>query len=295
MNTSSAGVPYLRESYPDGEEGIQKSLHKICEKVREAAPMPIFRSFAGNILRQAMFPRTNKEKATAHFNHCKRSIGYTHDPPGTELIQAAPITLCVEGALACIPIEDCDGFVTALASLCAASGLEVEIVRQFFGSEHQQHVICEVKLEDGKWFPLDATTPRFTAGEKAKASRETRMNPWKDPAYAGLQAEFVGIGALPVLGLGSDGQYHQLPSEMVLGPDPQEQVWYNVGQGVQAAAPQLAKPIRGLVRGLGELGDFFPDLPSLPKLTNKQAAVVGGGIVAASALAAVVIRKVRSR
>jgi transglutaminase-like putative cysteine protease len=291
MNTPS--VPFLRESYPDGEDGIQKSLAKICEKVRESAPTPVFRSFAGNILRQALFPRTNKEKASAHFNHCKRSIGYTHDPPGTELIQAAPITLCVEGAPVCIPIGDCDDFVTALASLCAASGLEVEIVRQIFGEGHQQHVICEVKLEDGKWFPLDATTPRFGPGEKAKATKETRMNPWKEGS-TGLQAEFVGIGALPVLGLGQDGQYHELPCDMVLGPDGTEAVWYNVGQGVQAAAPQLAKPLRGLVQGLTGLADAFPDLPPLPRLTTKQATVIGGGIVAASALVAVIIRKVKN-
>jgi hypothetical protein len=285
-------VPFLRQPYPDGEEGIQFSLAKICEKVRETAPTPIFRSFAGNMLRQAHFPRSTKEKATVFFNHMKKAVGYTHDPPGTELIQSPMITLCVEGAPICIPIEDCDGFVAALASLNAAAGLEVEIVRQFFGAGQQQHVICEVKLENGDWFPLDATTPRFGPGEKAKATRETRQNPWRGEGGAGLQAEFVGIGAIPVFGLGEDGRYHELPTEMVLGADEPQRVWYEAGQGVQAAHP-LVKPIKGLAEGLEGLGDLLPDF-SLPKLSTKAALVAGGAIIAGSAAIAAIIRKVRT-
>lgn len=292
MNTQMPAVPYVRKPYPDGEAGIRMSLEQICAKVKESSPTPVFRSFAGNILRQAKFPRTNEEKARTLYDHVKATVGYTHDPPGTELVQAAPITLCVEGAPICIPIGDCDDIVCALASLCAACGLEVEIVRQFFGDGHQQHVICEVRLENGKWFPLDATTSRFIAGEKAKASKETRMNPWRDGSPAGLQAEFVGIGALPVLGLGADGRYHQLPSEMVFGADVPQQTWYDVGPGVQMAQT-IAKPLKGLVEGLDGLGDMLPD--SFPKLTTKGAIVAGVGIVAGSAVVAAIIRKVRRR
>jgi len=615
----NVGARVVRESYPDGEAGIQKSLQTICAKVREGAPTPLMRSFAGNILRQAKFPRTNKEKATAHFNKVKATVGYTHDPPGTELIQSAAVTLCVEGAPVCIPIEDCfpegtlllrkdgqlvpierievgdliwghnkwtriekklfkgklkvdaiemnngstmyltpdhklyvgrckhdksidcascprpvqrsetfqrihvsdlqegetllqperiefgstsedpdrmyieglvlsegwvrengrefsisgqdgkrkealkhevkaicdrlgietrwhrkyitvkdpewsmklrrlgerarfkhaasldlnestaaallrglmsdstadtgghgrtysttsykmmvqvrvlqrmfgkrtgvkmltpeqhqgfgkhplwrvgvnahqettnvsktlavraieravkkvscwdittedhyvympehdvtvsncDGHVTCVATLCAASGLEVAIVRQFFGSEHQQHVICEVKLEDGSWFPLDTTTNRFGPGEKAKATKETRMSPW-DGQATGLsdEAEFIGIGALPVLGLGADGRYHTLCSAMVLGPDEPPKAWYDVGQGVQASRP-IVKPLPGLEgirEGLEEIGELFP---SLPKLTTGEAVAAGGAIVAVSVGIAAIIRKVR--
>lgn len=291
MNNNTLAVPFVREPYPDGEAGIQKSLHEMCTKIREAAPQPVFRSFAGNILRQANFPRSNQDKATAHFNHVQRCVGYAHDPPGTELIQNPMITLCVEGAPVCIPIEDCDGIAVALASLCAASGLEVEVVRQIFGEGHQQHVICEVKLEDGKWFPLDATTPRFKAGQKARASRETRMNPWKNGAPVGLKAEFVGIGALTVCGLGIDGAYHQLPPEMVLGADQQEGQWVEVAPGVETKAT-LVRPLRGLGQGLEEVGDLIPDLP---KLSTKAAVIAGVGIVAGSAALAAIIRKVRSR
>lgn len=286
-------VPYVRKPYPEGEAGIQMSLEDMCSKIRETAPQPVFRSFAGNILRQAKFPRTNKEKAIAIFNHMKKTTGYAHDPPGTELIQNPMITLCVEGAPCCIPIEDCDGLGTAGAALCAACGLEVEVVRQFFGSEHQQHVIFEVRLEDGKWFPMDVTTSRFGPGEKAKASRETRHNPWKGQSGAGLQAEFVGIGALPIFGLGEDGQYHQLPPDLVLGADEPQRSWYDVGMGVQAAHP-LVKPIKGLAEGLEGLGDMLPDT-IFPKLSTKAALVAGGAIVAGSAVVAAIIRRARKK
>jgi len=607
-------VPFVREPYPEGEAGIQKSLEEMCVKVRESAPMPVFRSFAGNILRQAHFPRSNKEKSSAFFKHVQKTVGYTHDPPGTELIQSPMITLCVEGAPVCIPIEDCfpegtlllredyalvpieqikvgdriwghdkwtrveaktfkgklavdaiemnngstvyltsdhkvfvgrcrhgksvecptcrasagsrlesfdrihvsdlvegesllqpdrisfgdgepdpdrmyieglaladgwtepscfkiagrdgmrkeaqkhevkaicerlgisthwhrryitvkdsawgahiaslgsrarfkraetlnlgeaaaaallrglmadstpdshgvsrtysttsytmavqvrvlhrmfgrrtsmrmltpeqhkgagkhplwrvgvradsqyihaekalavrsieravakvpcwdiqtedhyvylpehdvtvsncDGMVVALSALNAAAGLEVEIVRQFFGKGHQQHVICEVKLEDGSWFPLDVTTPRFGPGEKAKASYETRVNPWKDGGGKGLSAEFVGIGGLPVFGLGEDGSYHQLPNDLVLGADDPPKVWYDVGHGVQMSRA-LVRPLRAISEGLNGLGEI-----EIPKLSTKGALVAGGAIVAGSAILAAIIRKVKRR
>lgn len=295
----NAGVRVVRESYPEGEAGIQKSLRTICAKVREGAPTPIMRSFAGNVLRQAGFPRTGREKGTVLCNHVKNSVGYAHDPPGTELIQSAAVTLCVEGAPVCIPIEDCDGIVTALATLCASSGMEVEIVRQFFGNDHQQHVICEVKLEDGTWFPLDATSPKLQPGQKAHAVKETRMNPWGGESVTGLsdQAEFIGIGGLPVLGLGADGRYHTLPSSFILGPDEPQKTWYDVGQGVQASktvVKTIQVPEEGPQRleGLG-LGDLFPSLPALPKLTTGAAVAAGAAIIGVSAGVAAIIRKVR--
>lgn len=290
MNT--AQIPFIRKPYPEGEAGIRMSLDDMCAKVRETAPTPVFRSFAGNILRQARFPRTSKEKAVAHFTHVKKSVGYVNDPPGTELIQNPMITLCVEGAPCCIPIEDCDGMTCATAALCAASGLEVEFVRQFFGDEHQQHVIFEVRLEDGKWFPMDVTTSRFGPGEKAKATRETRHNPWRDGSPAGVAAEFIGIGALPVFGLGADGQYHELPPEMVLGGDNPPQVWYDVGDGVQVAHP-IIKPLKGLAEGLEGLGNMLPD-SIFPKLSTKAALVAGAGIIAGSAAVAAIIRRVKT-
>lgn len=280
-------VSVVREPYPEGEAGIQKSLKEMCAKIRESAPTPVFRSFAGNILRQAGFPRSSKEKAAALYNHVKKTVGYTNDPPGTELIQNPKITLCVEGAPVCIPIGDCDDMVTALASLCAAAGLEVEVVRQFFGKGHQQHVICEVKLEDRSWLPLDSTTHRFGPGEKANASYETRMNPWEGEDGKGLSAEFIGIGSLPVFGLGEDGHYHQIPNDLVLGADEPPKVWYDVGQGVQASRPMI-KPFRGLGnvdRGLGAV--------ELPKLSTTEALAAGGAIIVGSAILAAIIRKVK--
>jgi transglutaminase-like putative cysteine protease len=302
ITADAAGINFQRESYPEGEEGIQKSLRAICQKVREGAPTPVMRSFAGNILRQAGFPRTNRDKASVLCNYVKQNVGYVHDPPGTELIQSAAVTLCVDGAPVCIPIGDCDDEVTALMTLCAAAGMEVEAVRQFFGAQHQQHVLCEAKMEDGSWFPLDATALKLPPGKKAHATKETRMSPWASSDITGLsdQAEFIGIGALPVMGLGADGRYHHLASEVALGTsEPIE--WYEISPGVEASrpiikplqikkqeavAPVSALPIQFPGLGLGE------DLASmLPKMSNGKAVLVGAGIVAASVGVAVVIRR----
>ena len=200
------GIPVERSEYPEGEAGIQKSLRKMCVKIREGATTAIMRSYAGNLLQQAGSPSSIKERSNAFHGHVQEKVTFVHDPLGSELIQAAPITLCVPGAIACIPIEDCDGHVVALATLLAAIGVEVEIVRQFFGSDQQQHVICEARLEDGSWYPLDPASRQLPAGRKAPAVRESRMSPW-DSSATGLsdQAEYVGIGAPPVLLLDDGG------------------------------------------------------------------------------------------
>ncbi len=196
----SLGLPVVHEPYPDGEAGIQKSIKTICTKIREGMVTAVMKSFAGNVLKQANALQSGtRDRAIALVSHVHQAVGYAPDALGSEQIQSAAITLCVEGAPICIPIEDCDGLVTATGTLCGAAGMDVQVVRQFFGGGHQQHVLLEVKLEDGSWYPLDPSNRAAPYGVKAPAQRETKHSPF-DSKLTGIsdQAQFVGMGALPV-------------------------------------------------------------------------------------------------
>lgn len=290
QDDASAGIPVVHEAYPDGEAGIQKSLRVICQKVSEGAKTSVMKSYAGNVLKQAGFPSSTKERAAALLLHVRSHVCYAPDALGTEQIQSAAVSLCVEGAPVCIPIGDCDDLTVALATLCAAAGMEVEIVRQFFGVSDQQHVMCEVKLENGQWFPIDPSSSKLLPGEKARATRETRCNPWNG---AGLSSggEFVGIGGLPVFVLTERG-WARAPTEATLGADRDGRLWYPVSPGVEAsmrpvrtwgigAEPGLLTRLRDEV-GLGRM---------LPELTTGVAVVAGVAVVLGSIAVAVVVRK----
>jgi hypothetical protein len=198
QHDAALGIPVTNGTYPEGEEGIQLSLRTICKKIREGMATAVMKSYAGNVLKTAGFPESIRARAAALLEHVRKAVAYAPDALGTEQIQTAMVTLCVEGAPVCIPIADCDDLVVALGTLCAAVGMDVEVVRQFFGGEHQQHVLVQVLTEEGAWFSLDPSS-KMPAGEKARAVRETTCSPW-DGTLTGLSndAQFVGIGALPV-------------------------------------------------------------------------------------------------
>lgn len=197
QDDAGLGLPVVHEPYPDGEEGIQKSLAAMCVKIREGAPTAAMKSFAGNMMKDAGFPDGALAQGQAVLDNIRARAMYAPDALGTEQIQSAMITWCVPGAPICIPIYDCDDGVVAVATAMAALGHEVEVVRQKFGYGHQQHVICEVRGENGEWIPLDPSHKTMPAGKKVKAVSETRHSPFDGQESVG--ARFVGIGALPFL------------------------------------------------------------------------------------------------
>jgi hypothetical protein len=216
-------LPVVRENYPDGEQGIQLSLKAIAAKIREGYSTAAMKSFAGNVLRQMGWPKQSgdgvRARCEALLEYVRNNVTYAPDAPQTEQIQSAAISLCVDGAPICVPIADCDDLVTALATLVMAAGMyPVNIIRQFFGTDLQQHVLIEVQDENGRWIPLDPST-KYPAGKKASALRETRI----DPLEGVDGAQFVGIGGLPVMEYKDPGGWRELNETSglgALGPPP---------------------------------------------------------------------------
>jgi hypothetical protein len=63
-------------------------------------------SLAGRVMRDAGFPKSNRAKATVVRDYVKKNVGYGNDPPLTEYIKKAKLTLCTDGD-ACHPWGDC--------------------------------------------------------------------------------------------------------------------------------------------------------------------------------------------
>lgn len=183
------------------------SLNQIAVKIREGGRTPSIRQFAEMVVRQTGVPASQHlgtdEAAGILFQYVIDNVRYRPDPLMTEWTQSAAITLCVNGAPMCIPVEDCDGLCVALGSLLLAYGIEVRIVKQTFGMGDQEHVLIEYKTDSGAWIPLDPTprSPQLQPGQKAVATHEDYIDP-TDPSAIGMvagtpHAEFIGVGRMP--------------------------------------------------------------------------------------------------
>src|SRR3981081_1516868 len=118
------GVPVSRLNYPAGLGGVHLSLHEIARRIYEGMRSPSIQQFAEMIVRNwaqvpVSRPITHRQATQIFLDYVRANIRYRPDPPGLEMTKSAAITLCVPGAAICIPVEDCDGLVVALGSLCA--------------------------------------------------------------------------------------------------------------------------------------------------------------------------------
>jgi len=108
----TAGSPRTREPYKGTDETFRRMAIKIREAGRDPRMLPAFQQFAERIVREAGFAPndqslTHEKAAQLFLDYIRSNVRYRSDPPMTEFIKGAAITLCVPGAAACIPIGDC--------------------------------------------------------------------------------------------------------------------------------------------------------------------------------------------
>ena len=122
-------LPGVKRDYT----GFDATLRKCAEYIRTCGDDGTFQQFANAILDKC-YKRsqhtTSVQAAQCLLDYCNQNIRFRPDPPMTELVKSPVITLCVPGALACIPIEDCEGTVCAYLALCRAAGIDVQMLKQ---------------------------------------------------------------------------------------------------------------------------------------------------------------------
>jgi hypothetical protein len=144
---------------------------------------------------------TNAQAAQIFLDYVRGHIRYRADPPASEFMKSAAVTLCAPGTTLCVQMGDCDDLSIALGTLCSAYGIPTKILKQTFGSDAQEHVLIVIQCDDGSWLSADPSVPDKPLGWRAPASREDTIDPF-DPStitsLVGREAEFIGVGRIGV-------------------------------------------------------------------------------------------------
>jgi hypothetical protein len=189
-----ANVPVTVQPWPGNEVGGTLTIAKMAQFIRDDGDSPAIKSMAGNILRQAGFPKSARDRAQALLDYVRKAVGYVEDQPMREWVQSARITLCVDGAPVCIPIEDCDGMAVALGALLRAAGIDVKIQSIDYGPGVQPHVNLVFKDDSGHWLEIDATTNRpIGSGSPGKKVLVDPLDPKAVPSST-PDGAFIGVG-----------------------------------------------------------------------------------------------------
>jgi hypothetical protein len=201
-SAQAAGIPVTRGAYPDGAPGIRMSLEVMAQKIREGRLDPAIIGWAGQTCLAAGLD--GRDRSTTPFKQGKALLdalraqtAYVPDPYGAELIPSAAATLCLRKDL-CLSSQDCDGLSVALGAAAMSIGIPVNIVKQAFGPDAQEHVL--IAMYDGsEWQYADPST-NMPFGQAIQAESEV----WIDPMEAigplpDAKPEIVTLGRAPIM------------------------------------------------------------------------------------------------
>lgn len=203
-NDIAAGVKVDHRPWPGNKAGLRITREVMAKKIREGMHTPSVRALAGQILRDAGFPKTIQAKAEAIRSYVKSHVDYAPDPMFSEMVVAAPVTLCLPDGIMCMPVADCDDATVACQSLIGAAGMDARFFHIEYGGNVQTHMMGAVKDEANRWLEVDATTDR-RVGYETKCSRKALVDPFDDKTFDITGAgggSFIGVGKA----FGADGK-----------------------------------------------------------------------------------------
>jgi hypothetical protein len=193
---ASPDVPIERAPWPGNAKGLRRYTVPTAAKfIRKRIHDPRFRARAGQVLRDAGFPKSVRAKSEALRQYVKSITDYAADPLMSEMVVDPEITLCLPDAKMCMPIGDCDDFMCAVLALIGAAGMDVNLLLLEYGGGKQVHLMGAAKDERGQWLEVDVTTDK-PVGHNSWAKTRTYIDPF-DPKMM-EEGEFKGgafIGA----------------------------------------------------------------------------------------------------
>jgi hypothetical protein len=198
---AATGAPGVLQPYAEGAAGIRFSVSEICTKARQGRNDWRVKKWANACLKAAGLDGRGApsvfSKATCLLDNIRKKTIWVPDPIGTEMIQSAAATLCLDATL-CMQGGDCDDLVGGTMAVMMAVGIPTQLVKQRLVYNQQEHVLAAVQDEGGKWLYVD---PSFSTpvGE----CQPFRDEVWIDPMSQGSAevggsssgAEYVGVGA----------------------------------------------------------------------------------------------------
>ena len=200
----AAGYKVEHRPYADGAAGIQDSIENVARKIREGRLDPDVRGWAGDILIAAGKPKSVREQAQAILDAFRELTVYVPDPVGAEYIASGAATMCLRPGL-CIRARDCDDGTVLIGSALMSIGIPVQLCKQSFGADAQEHVLLVCASEGGDWLACDPSTD-FKVGRRPYAVSEVFVDPMQQIGSVGTSgAEIVTLGAAPGFGRGGGG------------------------------------------------------------------------------------------
>ena len=196
---AAALPPVRQQAWPGQAKGKSITHGEMARLIRDGATNPSIQAMAGSIVKRAGSPSSARDRVDALREHVKREIMYAPDPPMTEMIKAAHLTLCSEGSNAlCIPIGDCDDLAVALGSMIGSIGIDVRVLGVEYGLGIQPHVLLEFQDDGGRWLTVDPSPPFPPIGYQSSAVvSSVRTDPWDPKAVPSdsPDGKYVGVGA----------------------------------------------------------------------------------------------------
>ncbi len=150
---------------PQGDKGVEITIKKMIEQIREGTRDPIIILKAREIVKRAK-AKTNYERAKAIFNWVKENIQYVKDPVKLELLRRGNSESAARKILKS-GIGDCDEHVVLSASLYRAIGLPVALITISTPQNPSSfsHVYVAVKVGN-IWMPSDTVLPNGKFGDE---------------------------------------------------------------------------------------------------------------------------------
>jgi hypothetical protein len=181
-----------RAEYDTGPQGHVQSLETMRQKMREGRIDPRILGWTGEVLRargldgRGVQP-TSRAMVQAILDAYRAQTIYAPDPAGTEYIQGAAATLCLQPGL-CLRRGDCDDGCVAVGSATLSLAIPTQIVKEDYGAGIQSHVLLAFKDERGLMFYADPST-KDPITSTSRAAQQTFYDPMSDAPI-----EIVGVG-----------------------------------------------------------------------------------------------------
>lgn len=209
----AAGIPATERPYAGtNAQQIHMSLETMAQLMRQGAIDAGVRGWALECFRRWNLDgrdarSTPFRQAAALLEDFRASTSYAPDPYAVESISAAATTLCLRPNL-CVRGGDCDDLTVAYGSLCLSVGIPVQIVKQSFGPDAQDHVLCAVFTGDD-WHYADPSTD-LPLGSALQAADEQWIDPMgpvgplaeQGPRIVTLGRPRRGVGQTTTTGVG---------------------------------------------------------------------------------------------
>ena len=201
---AATGATVVNRPHPGGSAGAEASLKEVAKMAYKGRQDLRLQQWVWKkALAPAGKPSTTEGQMQAILDAYRKQTMYVQDPVNTEQMKMPAVSLCLDDKGLCLPANDCDDGVIAVAAAGMSIGIPVQIVGQSFASDGvPTHVILAYEdQQTGKWVRVDPSS-KYDVGGYYPATKEVWINPMTMVMRGEIghaSGEFVSIGRIPAI------------------------------------------------------------------------------------------------